>query len=121
MTSKKGDVFILKSRRLLNALIIDEAVVKMPSGRRGNIIRYLSWVTGLHKFLIPAVHLGSLSWIVSVAVNKPIPITLYGFYIILMITMLVLILLCSPLIMRTLKKRDEKAEIRSPRDTPTQP
>ncbi|WP_336699798.1 hypothetical protein [Pantoea dispersa] len=121
VTSKKGDVFILKSRRLLNALIIDEAVVKMPSGRRGNIIRYLSWVTGLHKFLIPAVHLGSLSWIVSVAVNKPIPITLYGFYIILMITMLVLILLCSPLIMRTLKKRDEKAEIRSPRDTPTQP
>ena len=121
VTREKGDVLILNSRRLLNALIIVEAVVKIPSGRRGNIIRYLSWITGFHKFLLPAVHLGSLMWIVSVLVNQPIPIAWWGLYFILLITMLVLILLCSPLIMRSLKKRDEKAETRSLRDNPTQP
>ncbi|WP_414057105.1 hypothetical protein [Pantoea dispersa] len=113
ITNEKGDVLILKSHRLLNALIIDKAVVKMPSGRRGDIIRYLSWVTGFHKFLLPAVHLGSLTWIVSVAVNEPVPIAWSGLYLILLVTMLVLILVCSPLIMRALKKRDEKAEVRS--------
>lgn len=121
VTSEKGDVLILKSRRLLNALIIDKAVVQMPSGRRGNIIRYLSWVTGFHKFLLPTVHLGSLTWIISEVLNQPVPIAWYSLYLILLVIMLVLILLCSPLIMRSLKKRNEKAEARSLSDTPTQP
>ncbi|MFP1887009.1 hypothetical protein ACLED0_00160 [Lonsdalea quercina] len=104
VTREKGDVLILKSRRLLNALIIDEAVIKMPLGQRGKVIRYLSWITGFHKFLLPALHLGSITWIVSVVVKQTIPAYWLELYLIHFVAMLILIYSFSPLIMKLLKK-----------------
>ncbi|WP_455817163.1 hypothetical protein [Pseudomonas cerasi] len=75
LPQKKGDIVILKSRSYLNVLIVEDAEIILPEGKRGFAIRYLSFITGWHKWALPVLPLASilLPWLVIG--QKDIPIT----------------------------------------------
>lgn len=71
ITRDKGDVIILKSHSYPNVLIVTDAVVIMPAGKRGFFIRYLSWMTGLHKRYLVLIHLGAIASLWGVMSHHP--------------------------------------------------
>ncbi|MBU9819865.1 hypothetical protein J1782_08195 [Rahnella sp. BCC 1045] len=81
LPKKKGDIVILKSRSYLNVLIIEDAVIKMPAGKRGFAIRYLSFITGSHKWLFPLLPLISTLSLWHLVWHKDVPMA-YQIYII---------------------------------------
>jgi hypothetical protein len=104
LPKEKGDIVILKSRSYLNVLIVEDAEIILPEGKRGFAIRYLSFITGWHKWPLPVLPLTFilLAWLVIG--QKDIPITYCIFMVKFTLIFITTCLLSNYFVMKLIRK-----------------
>ncbi|KKW49539.1 hypothetical protein XB02_17230 [Pantoea ananatis] len=105
ITRNKGDLIIRKSHSYPNVLIVTDAVVRMPKGKRGLFINYLSWMTGLHKRYLLLIHFGTVVSLWSVLSHHPINDVQRFYYLVIMAGIVVFGQILSSIAMRQISKQ----------------